>query len=563
MNTKIKRCLCALAITPLLFSSCSESFLEEINPNLPTPVTFWQNEEDVSRGLATCYHLIRRMEDGYYGSFQGALHLQMRADDTWASRLEDAATWENLSFINTPTTGNVCWGEMYKGIQYTNSVIYYAPNANMDETVRSQILGEAHFLRGFYYFQIAKNYEQGVLRTLPQEIDPEYHGLSSYEDLMKQVISDFTEAKKRLPDTRPEAENGRITKGAAIAFLGKAYLWTKDYATAKAEFETIMQAPYTYDLMEDYENNFRDDHEFNKESIWELNYADFGDVGEFWGNGDGTNGYMGNMLAHYFGPCLDSEVTGISGGWYKMQPSPFLIKQFTSEPRPSGSDSKWDKRLYTTCFFKYSDYGDVKEDEKFYGGVVDFDRDMWPAIGREKFKNGVPAYPDVEGVEGRFVFKKFSCWWSKSGCYSYNNPEVRVNNYRVMRFAEVLFLHAETCLQTGDPVGAMRDINRIRIRAGLPEKQLGDTNAIWEELRNQKLLEFAGENLRWYDLIRWYEFDQLKSLLLARKVDQKAADGTVFDGQNYNGMQKKHMYYPIPKGEVDTNTALEQKAEWQ
>ena len=50
-----------------------------------------------------------------------------------------------------------------------------------------------------------------------------------------------------------------------------------------------------------------------------------------------------------------------------------LIKEFISEQRPQGSDSKWDKRLYTTCFFKYSDFGDVKPDEKFYGGKVEFD----------------------------------------------------------------------------------------------------------------------------------------------------------------------------------------------
>lgn len=131
-----------------------------------------------------------------------------------------------------------------------------------------------------------------------------------------------------------------------------------------------------------------------------------------------------------------------------------------------------------------------------------------------------------------------------------------------MRFAEVLFLHAETCLQTGDASSAMKDINRIRVRAGLPEKQLSDVNAVWEELRNQKMLEFAGENLRWFDLIRWYEFDQLKALLIDRKTDQKGENNTVFDGQNYKGMQKKNLYYPIPKKEVDTNTALNQKPEW-
>ncbi|MCD8268903.1 MAG: hypothetical protein LUD46_10950 [Parabacteroides sp.] len=93
-----------------------------------------------------------------------------------------------------------------------------------------------------------------------------------------------------------------------------------------------------------------------------------------------------------------------------MQPSPYLIKQFISEPRPAGSDSKWDKRLYTTCFFKYSDYGDVKEDETFFDGY-DFDDIFGPTTqpdGSDKYRITLgqsPAYPDIEGKEGRFLMK--------------------------------------------------------------------------------------------------------------------------------------------------------------
>ena len=118
-----------------------------------------------------------------------------------------------------------------------------------------------------------------------------------------------------------------------------------------------------------------------------------------------------------------------------------------------------------------------------------------------------------------------------------------------MRFAEVLFLHAEACLQTGDVAGAMADINRIRMRAGLAEKQIGDSNAAWKELRHQKLLEFCGENIRWYDLIRWYDAGEL----------METKDPT----QNITAFEAKHMYLPIPQSEVDANHALEQKEDWR
>ena len=105
---------------------------------------------------------------------------------------------------------------------------------------------------------------------------------------------------------------------------------------------------------------------------------------------------------------------------------------------------------------------------------------------------------------------------------------------------------------------------------------------IMEELRNQKLLEFAGENVRWDDLVRWYSFEELKPLLQDRKTDTKIWElsygtnengeqvitgytftGRIEDTQNYANFQKKHMYYPIPQSEVDANLNLEQKADWK
>lgn len=554
----IKKYLYVLAFGPLLLTSCSESFLEENNPNDQIPVTFWSNEANALKGLSACYNPLRAETSGYYGGFKGTLHWQMRADDLFPTRGEEDFSWTVQNFTNTPETDVNIWQNMYKGIQYANTFIYYSDQVSMDEARKKQMQGEAYFLRGFQYFQLAKNYGCAIIRTLPQDIDPENRNYSSYEDVLAQVASDFKMAKELLPDSRPTSEAGRVDRGAATAFLGKVYIWQNKYTEAKSELESIIGR---YNLVADYSWNFMSNHEFNEESVWEINYADKGSDGT-WQDADGTNAFMGSDIAHYFGPVLPEN-----GGWYKMQPSPWLIKEFVAEPRPAGSDTKWDKRLYTTTYFKYSDYNDVKEDETWYNGVA-FD-DMYVAAANNKKwdTKGKPAYPTIEGNEGRFIMKKFSCWWVPTGCSMYGNTPARINNYRIMRFAEVLFLHAETCLQTGDVAGAMKDINRVRVRAGLPEKQIGDSNAVWEELRNQKMLEFAGENLRWFDLIRWYNFDELKALLLKRKTDQiTVADGKIVgpvDGQNYNRMEKRHIYLPIPQSEVNTNTALDQKPDWK
>ena len=415
MKMNIKKYIVSLALVPMLMTSCSDSFLNEVNPNNQTPSTFWVNETNVMKGLSAAYNPIRRMSWGYYGGYEGILHYQMRADDMYPTRGEEAGIWETLAFTNTPNTGNGCWEYIYKGIQLANEFLYRAPNAEMDKTKLDQLLGEAYCLRGFWYFRVRTDFNEGVLRTLPQDADPEAHPLSTPEAILDQAIADLKEAKSRLPKTRPTDEAGRVTQGTAIALLGKAYLWKGDYAAAKAELETIMNG-YGYDLMANYEDNFRDDTEFNQESVWEINFEAFGDSGDAWGSSTGDNAFMGNVIGHYFGPTLKGGAgTGLNqgGGWYKMHPSPFLVKQFIAEPRPSGSDSKWDKRLYTTCFFKYSDYNDTKADETFFDSFP-FDSIYKYTVlpeGDDKYriKSGMsPAYPDIEGKEGRFLPARMS-----------------------------------------------------------------------------------------------------------------------------------------------------------
>ena len=98
-----------------------------------------------------------------------------------------------------------------------NEFIYRAATVDMDETKREQMIGEAYFLRGFWYFRLRTDYRDAVIRTLPQDADPETHGLSSGDEVLEQAISDFKEAKSRLPKLRSSDENGRVTQGAAIA----------------------------------------------------------------------------------------------------------------------------------------------------------------------------------------------------------------------------------------------------------------------------------------------------------------------------------------------------------
>ena len=80
MKKNFIKYIAALAVAPMLLSSCSDDFLNEIDPNRQTPTTFWTSEDNVMKGLSAVYNPFRRMTSGYYGGLEGIMHLQMRGD---------------------------------------------------------------------------------------------------------------------------------------------------------------------------------------------------------------------------------------------------------------------------------------------------------------------------------------------------------------------------------------------------------------------------------------------------------------------------------------------------
>ena len=119
-----------------------------------------------------------------------------------------------------------------------------------------------------------------------------------------------------------------------------------------------------------------------------------------------------------------------------------------------------------------------------------------------------------------------------------------------MRFAEVLLLYAEACEKTVDTKEANWALNEIRQRAGLPKKDFAQSD-LMKEIEHQCLLEFFGEGHRFDDLKRWYTTSQISMKLKGN------------DKQGANNFREKHKYYPIPAGELNNNSAMEQSTWWK
>lgn len=541
MKASIKR----LAIVPMMalaLTACNESdFLDLKNPNNKVDDTYWVSEANVQAAMATVYSPIRGQMYGYFGGYSG-FHTMNRADDTWFILGEEVHNWEPATYTNTANTAESDFGRLYNGIQRANVVLRKIVDVPMDETKKNELIGEARFLRGYSYFLLVTNFGDVPLRLLPtdENTDEIMKPSSPEADVWKQVEEDFQVAKEYLPVERPSSEAGRVTKGAAIAYLGKTYIYQQKYAEGEAELKTIMQSPYTYDLVDNYEDNFTEYTELNKESIFELVYD--GSYGSgTWGSEEATS-TQGMVLANFVGPQG-------TGGWFKWMPTASIVEDFIAEERPAGSDTKFDKRMYTSFFWKHSDYKDVVADGQWFGDMP-FDS-IWSACATKRLR-GEPEFPAIEGKQGRFLTKKFTNFYlNEPDANSMYNQKNQNNNLRIMRFSEVLLLHAEACIKLGKLGEATADLTRIRDRAGLAKKTWNGADDLWNEMVKQNELEFFFEGHRFFDLKRWYSYDEMKNILVKNKK------------QGAENFQPKHYYLPIPQNELNTNTAIQQHPLWR
>lgn len=542
MKTNILKKLVLVPAAVLAMTGCNESdFLSFTNPNEYVEDTYWSSEANAQAAMATIYSPIRSQMYGYFGGYTG-WHTMNRADDTWFILGEEAHNWEPATFTNTPNTSESDFGRIYNTINRANVLLNNIHKVKMDQTKMNELIGEASFLRGYAYFLLVTNFGDVPLRLVSaaESLEETMKPSSPETDIWKQVEADFKTAKEYLPINRPSDEAGRVTKGTAIAYLGKTYNYLQRYEEGEAELKTIMQSPYTYDLTENFEDNFTEYTELNKESIFELVYEGKYGSGS-WGS-EGPNDTQGWVIPNFVGPQG-------TGGWFKWMPTASIVDDFIVEERPAGSDTRFDKRMYTSFFWKHSDYETTVEDGAWFGDMS-FD-EIWEACATKRLR-GEPDYPTISGKPGRFLIKKFTNFYkNEAESNSMYNQANQNNNLRVMRFAEVLLLHAEACIKTNKLAEAAADLTRIRDRAGLAKKTWNGADELWEEMIHQNELEFFFEGHRFFDLKRWYSYEEMKQIFIRNKK------------QGAENFQPKHFYLPIPQNELNTNEAIEQHPMWR
>lgn len=488
-------------------TSCKKSELDQVNPNTLPVSQFWLSESDAEKGVNAIYHMFYQN-----GGFNRWIYfrLDLTSDEGFSkSPWLELGDWTRFQYINYNFwEGNVnSFRDVYKAIYRCNQVLAYVPKIEFaDAKKKDALLAEAKFLRGFYYYYAAILWENVPIVLTPQT-PTDMPTQATLIQVWAQVEKDFTEASAALPEQYTGANIGRATKGAAQAMLGKAYMQQHKWAEAKTAFDYLVTGAGKgyYDLV-DFKENFRATQENNKESVFEIQFSNANQTAE----GDGPSSNMGTNRTQFFAPR--------SIGWSDGQARNWMVAEFKKEKTV---DNKIDPRLEYTLFYPQleADFGD-----KIYGRSWQWDADeAW--------------------------FKKYSRDYYRSNEDYYNE----VNN-RVIRYADVLLMYAETLNELGQTDDAYQYVNLVRARSKMKSLATAypaigtDKTLFRDRLKMERELELCGESVRWADLKRWGDLD-------TRAAVDKVAER---DPDFKNFVVGKNIRLPLPQVEVQNNTNLHQ-----
>jgi starch-binding outer membrane protein, SusD/RagB family len=258
-------------ITCLVFASC-EGILDKDPLGTLDAGSFFQTGADAEQAINAAYEplLFNNNNSNFYWAFG-----EVTSDEAIAGGDGSRAGIVELDFLTyTPRTQefNDFWKLNYTGITQANTVLEKVPGIEMDETLKNRILGEAYFLRGYYYFMLTQVFGDVPLLlkiTPPDELKvPKTPRAQIYT----QIVADADQAAALLPAQQAGANLGRATKGAAYGLAAKAMMYAKNWEKA-LEYIAKTKALGVYALVPDYQDNFRENTQNNSESVWEIQHA--------------------------------------------------------------------------------------------------------------------------------------------------------------------------------------------------------------------------------------------------------------------------------------------------
>ncbi|GHT34386.1 membrane protein [Bacteroidia bacterium] len=402
----------------------------------------------------------------------------------------------------------------YQGIGRCNlalqEVSKMSPDDIMTAKIQNRLIGELKFLRALYYFRLVRVFGDIPLVTEPVLSSADWkQKYVPAADVYSQIISDLEDANKTLWKKSEYAATdlGRATKGAAQAMLLKANLYTHNYPEAKKWGDSII-ASNEYRLIDDYADNFTLAGENGAESVFEIQYTV--DATSDWG--DGAAGGNGFTRGTFTTIEVRSRSSSLGGGYGFNKPTQNLYDEFeTGDPRRDAS------------ILNPTDNQIENPNEEIYLG-------------------------------SRYLNRKYGMYDAAGKAIALTHDSRGPLNNKVIRYADVLLMYAEACVETNDLAAAKNALEQVRARARGTESILpvfpyssyaDNQDDLRKAIRHERRVELAMEGHRWFDLCRWGVAKEVMNAYRASETDEVRTHMNEFvDGNEL---------FPIPSKEIDLN----------
>jgi len=526
----------------IMLQACSEDFMDLKNPNAFDATTFYTDAAACEKSVNAIYTVMLHKglfsRDWYFnfdllGNEAGPLAPLQGPIAELPRSVYDAT--------NDPLTS--MWDRLYRmalRANYSLDVVSkWTPTTDEDKELKTRYLGEAKYFLGFAYYHLASLWGAVPLRKNFSETaaNPNW-ARSSATDVFAFAEQNLIEAATALPDRYAEMGNGRATKWAAKAFLGKLYIMQGKWAEAQPIFKEIVDnGGFTMENgVAGFENQFLDVNRNSPETIFDCKFAWYG-----WGAGnmyhmfDGTELWAGKGATSGRG----LEYGFMEGDWSNVNITRSAVEKYKYDI--NSTVGYIDPRAHSTF---YGDGG--------YGGDMDCFRGAYAFDAPVTDANGTMS---VKGWRWK-KYQQYEIQYSEGDPRNGKDggPSSEISTV-ITRLADIKLLYAECLIQANDLAGALTQINDVRSRIGaVAYSSLGDKTAGMNILRRERELELCGEQQRWFDLIRWHRngvFDIVQ--ILNSERESQGADG---------GFTEKHVLLPIPQNEKDVNKLCEVPNGW-
>lgn len=508
-----------VVFTLIAFSSCEDE-LDISNPNQPTADLFYNTEEDAIQSVNSIYSRHASAGISRFLPWLGTLRTEEMISQSPNNAIINNYDRFIINDYNFGEFYNI-WNQLYVMIYRANQALDNIPDIEMDEELKQRLLGEAHFLRGWAYYQLG-TYWGNVPLMLETSSPTDRPETSSQEEVYAQVIGDLEIATESLPtkDEYAPEDLGRATKGAAHAMLGKTFMQQQRYEDALQALEWLVEGEGAsiYGLVNNYRENFLATTENNIESVYELQFGE---------NELDTHQNDVNPNADQFN--------------YGTSMAPFMA------PRPIGF-SDLEMNRWVLGQFEETEEGerDPRIEASFLYDSTDVRGPEHTLVYGERW---IDRYPNIDGNEHQRAHNRKFLNDAIQDEENFRSP----NNYRYIRYADVLLMYAESLNAVGRTSEAYEYVNRVRERADLlsleeAHSEIGNNSDLFlEQLKQERLTELAGEGHRWADLARWED--------LTPELSDR-------DPGFENFEVGKHELLPIPQQDIDFNPNLSQNPGW-